>query len=290
MRNSLYFILAFLSFSSNAQIVNADFEKWNDTLVPGFPRLEGWDHVKRTGTVGGFFGTWRDTPGEHGKYGLMVSRWYYYDWDAVRQITPINYNPDWLTGFYRYTSTNLVGPNPQDTATVEVYLTLWNSTLNRRDTVGTGSQDLWLSTVYAPFICPIGYTMAGIADSFRILISPSKLKGPGGCRDSNYCSFLTVDSLNFEQNTISVHTPVIAPLFGSFTLYPNPVTNYVVMNNPMGADFSYSVVNNMGQVVASGIGQKPNTILPVQNFPAGIFSVVIKTAKGQDYSLRFLKY
>lgn len=251
-------VALFTSFFSFAQILNADFEDWYiDTS--GYKKLTSWEHLSKTDLVasgsGPLWGTRQDNNSEHGSYALMLSRWYSYAWDNIRQRTAISSRPAQLTGYYKYTKTALLGAKTDDTAAVDIYMTVWNSSLGKPDTIGTGRRKLSSANVYTAFTCDINYTGSTIPDTIQIHIEPSIFRGIGAdCADSNYCSFLSVDNLVLHDNTSvpTVEKEVIS-------IFPNPSYNTlnIIAENKIER---IRIIDMLGRIMLEKSYDKPDKI------------------------------
>lgn len=232
MKQMFLLLLLCISHRVHAQIANADFEDWY-TDTSGQVRLQSWEHMD-----GGddpipytpFYGTWQESSSQHGAKALKMSRWYNYTWDAVRQKAPVNYRPAALTGYYKYTDNNLINGTvrSKDTALLDVYLTSWNAALQRRDTIGRGTEQFTASSQFMPFSCPLVYASAGVPDSLVLRFMPTKFKagsGSGICADSGLCSFLTIDNLSLVQSTAIAGERGKQP-----RVFPNPATDVLIVD------------------------------------------------------------
>jgi hypothetical protein len=95
-----------------------------------------------------------------------------------------------------------------------------------------------------------------------------------------------VDS-NTSLGVNNPESPVM--ITDQFTLYPNPATAQVFIENVLGTGYSYSIINSTGKAIASGKGQGIKTNVAVGNFPPGVYLVRIQSAGNKSFSLRFLK-
>jgi len=82
-------------------------------------------------------------------------------------------------------------------------------------------------------------------------------------------------------------SPII--ITGQFSVYPNPAKDHIVIENVLGTSYTYSIINSLGQNVASGKGQGLNTNVDLERLPFGLYVAVIVAADGQRFSLKFLK-
>jgi hypothetical protein len=269
-------LIALGSLTANAQLANPDFEDWYQVF--GVDRLDVWEHLaKGDQPTSTFPGTWKSTDSHHGDFALMLSRWYNYTWDVVRQKAPINTKPDFLNGYYHYTLTNLVGAVTHDTALVQVYLTRWNGSTMTQDTIGKAVKELGHAGSYTAFSCAIDYLMFGQPDSILIHIQPSKFEGIGtSCVDSNYCSFLVIDDLS-----LSTASSVPNTRYTGIRLYPNPVQNQLNIWNGDGHITEVRVTDLTGKLLASIAGADARVSINAEKWAPGIYLVHLRDRSQQ---------
>lgn len=274
----------FACLHGNAQLANPDFESWFDDN--GQTKLTGWEHlVKNDLNNVSLAGTWQTNNSQHNSYALILSRWYNYTWDVVRQKQSITGNPTALTGYYQYTENELTGgSNPLDTALVEVFLTRWNIPLQQQDTIGYGRKELGYSGGYSPFSCDISYLQVQQPDSILIRIEPSKWAGVSGyCADSNYCSFLTIDNLSLVDAT---SVPSIGST--SISIYPNPVTDILTIDNGR-QQFDVSVRDITGRLVYEEKDCRGKKLLNASSWKAGVYLVEVRCLLGQGKTYKLMR-
>jgi hypothetical protein len=274
----------FACSQAEAQLANPDFENWYDDN--GQTRLTGWEHlVKNDLNNISMVGTWQTTTSQHDSYALVLSRWYNYTWDVVRQRAPITGHPMELTGYYQYTENALIGGiHALDTAAVDVYITRWNSSLLQEDTIGYGRTELGYSGGYSPFNCTINYMQALQPDSILIHIEPSKWAGvSGNCADSNYCSFLTIDNLSLINATAVPQTAT-----PSISVFPVPVTDRITLRN-LGEAFDLSIVDMTGRVLYTAAPAITETSIDVSLWPAGVYLLQLRDSNGGSSVYKVVK-
>ena len=105
----------------------------------------------------------------------------------------------------------------------------------------------------------------------------------------------TISSIVYRD---SLH-PYVAPILNSVAtlsegnsstkIYPNPSSNYIMIELPEGAD-EYRISNSMGQtVVQRNIKIGGQVLEEVRNYPAGIYFLEIKNKKGAPLRSTFQK-
>jgi hypothetical protein len=276
-------LLLLVSLSGSAQLVNADFESWypDNNLM----KLTGWEHLMKyelPNTI--LVGTWQTTNAQQNTYALILSRWYNYTWDVVRQKAPINTSPLAVTGYYRYTETDLVGVVDKDTATVSVYLTRWNSGTLQPDTLAYGLRDLGFTNTYTAFSCPITYMQSGQPDSITVHITPSKFAGIGtSCADSNYCSFLYVDNLALSGTT-GIHETAGK----SIAIYPNPVTDQLYIKDLEENGSSDASITDITGRTITRFYVSGTSIVDTRSWSPGLYFIQVK-GRQHTFSYRIIK-
>ena len=283
MKSLLYFVAFTVSLNAQAQIADPDFENWYvDTN--GRKHLLSWEHLNSGEGPGGVHGTWQDSAtSQSGQRAVIVSRWYNYTWDLLKQRAPVNYKPAVLKGYYKYVDNDLIGGwATKDTALAEVFMTAWNSTLNKRDTVGTGRSDLIATSSYSLFHCPIIYnnTLTN-PDTIVIRLQPSKFfaGSMAGSAPNGWGSFLTVDNVSLEQTNAVGKLSEAEPI-----IYPNPATDELIVDLSGLGKCSIRVMDVTGKGVyrlAEATGQMT---VDIRSWTTGAYYLLID---GTRYSNTF---
>ncbi len=278
------FILSMACFCSSAQIINGDFENWF-TDSSGHARLNNWQHFDFGFATAHLAATWEVSDAEHGTHALELSRWYSYRSEWVIQKTSTASKPTILTGYYKYIDNFLISPYDIDTAVVYAWPTIWNSSTMQNDTIGMGKSLLMASSAYTPFTCPITYTDSRIPDSMIIFIKPSVWLSNGVfCRDSGYCSYLTIDNLSltspseimepFHHNEVSVY---LDAQFSTLCIVATNKINEIVIHNLVG------------QQVYRGQYNDEKIKVDISAFPAALFVVTTIDDEGLKTVHRVIK-
>lgn len=260
-----------LGLNAHAQIADPDFEQWHiDTI--GKKRLSSWEHLIAGGGANLFLhGTWQDSStSQSGQKAVILSRWYNYTWDVLKQKAPINHKPALLKGYYKYVDNDLTGGwAAKDTALIEVFLTAWNSTLNKRDTVGAGRKELTAANGYLLFSCTLSYSTLTIPDTIAIRFQPTKFVMAGGMAGSapnGWGSFLTIDNLSLEQSTAVEHLSKDGP-----AAFPNPATDVVLVDLSGLRTCSIRVTDVTGREVYRVPAASGHARIDVRPWNAGIY-------------------
>lgn len=225
--------------TAGAQLMNADFELW-DSVSTEKQAPQDWSTSRRGAGANDYFGTFQDSTSYHGRYALMVSRWYAYTWDMARQVVPTNERPGLLRGYYKYTDNDLT--SGKDTAFISVTLTRWDPMASRRDTIGLGVQKLTTAAEYQPFTVLVTYRSQETPDTLDVAISPTV--GSGQCQSGAWCSYLSVDDLRLESALAVAPTARV-----SLAAYPNPATNTVRIAGIGSASYNVTATDITGNTI-----------------------------------------
>lgn len=191
---------------------------------------------------------------------------------------PYTSSPKYFRGYYKYTSVS------GDSADFFCALTKWNSSLNRRDTLGTAAYREYATvSSYTQFNFKINYTDSVTApDTIVMLFSSS-----GGAQNfqGRVGSTLFVDEISLS-NTSGVYELLNNEV--SVEVYPNPtseVLNINVIDKVSG--LTYSIYNTEGKLVLKST-IKQYTSIDVSLFKAGKYYLSIHDTKGLVSSKNFV--
>ncbi len=282
------FSMLMLSAAGNAQLVNADFEQWEAPITEEilFNKPTGWiwsDGFNNSEEQ--FFYNPPQQDAQMNDYALTLSIWYHYGKDIALQTAPIDYRPEQLTGFFKYTHTlieDTEGP-VADTALIEVDLTKFNPTTLQLDTIGRGTLSLTSVDEYQPFEVNITYTSEEVPEYVTVRLDPSLVK-----RYMNryymsvsepVASFFTVDNLSLQgNNVLSVNN---TSKDKKVQLYPNPAKDNLRI--ALDEKQSIAIYTATGILVESLVASTVHT-LDVSNYAQGIYII-----KSNDEVVRFIK-
>ena len=291
MKTSLTILFSVLCFQlSTAQLQNLDFEQWNIDQTSGSPiKPTGWfDNENPI--------CYQDSLAFEGDFALGVSVWYWYSKTTAFQTAPISSRPLVLSGFYKYTE-NFVqfletGEIVDDTALVEVYLTAWNNTLARRDTVGSGKLPLFESVEYSEFNCFINYISNDLPDTIQVILDPSIMRrylmnsGFFATTESGRCSFLTIDNLSLSDDLTGISA---INDNSDLIVFPNPAQTKIQLGLNDNQQFSVEIFDSFGKCVHRSELGIPNSIIPIETFSSGVYFVRAIGVNGAKKITRFVK-
>ena len=86
---------------------------------------------------------------------------------------------------------------------------------------------------------------------------------------------------NYVENVIGDPTLFIANITGKVAIFPNPATDELTIKTDYGAYSSYSISNNIGQVLINGQVSAAQTKVDVKTLPAGVYYVTLKGANNK---------
>jgi hypothetical protein len=271
--------LLLLPFAGQAQLQNLNFEDWVSPFTSFTNKPTGWNihYDGRVDEPTTLFNCYNapDTAAQSGNYALKLSIWYDYTKDVAFQVAPINYSPTALEGYYTYTDNVIVPPTSNeeipDVAQVSVLLTKWNTSLQKKDTIGMGLLDLNGTATYTKFSVNINYFSPITPDTIRVLLDPSLLR-----RDSNLsffspnntASYFTVDNLSLK-NTNGPATSITETAAAiSAKVFPNPATDQLHINGFSGQGSLFDI---NGRQVLDTRSLNQNSTFSLAGLPTGLY-------------------
>ncbi|MDZ4756522.1 MAG: T9SS type A sorting domain-containing protein [Bacteroidota bacterium] len=180
---------------------------------------------------------------------------------------PYTYRPTVFRFWYKYS------PSTNDSAAAWVTLSKWNTTTNRRDTIGLCDSTLFTTaSSYTQAEYSIRYLNAKIPDTLTILFSSSiySTKQEG--------SKFIVDDVEL----VGGNTGISEGENYDVSVYPNPTSDYInVYSNNLTQPFHVSINDMQGNNVYSSVYKNmPNIAIPTAHFSKGIYIVKTTTEKG----------
>jgi hypothetical protein len=264
MKNLLMtFSTIFLFAAANAQLMNPGFESWEGAGGAAYPTAWLWN----PGTM-----EWtRTTDARSGSFALEVSVWYYYTDTKAEQWAPVNFKPTALAGYYKYTGNTIQNQTTtlttDDTAFATIYLTKWNTTTQKTDTIGRGHMPLLGSPSYRHFSCPVVYTSVETPDTVFVSMDPSLMRNGGtyfSPSTDGRNSFLKIDDLYLQDATTDVYE-VATP---SVTVWPNPAREQLIVRTDNVGSVARLYDLSGRQVLTKTLSGSINKI-DISSLPAG---------------------
>lgn len=244
MKRALLFTLCTLSFELWAQqIPNNSFETWTSELNGTYEEPGDWwatlnflrgfgqfapVTVKKTSDAQSGQYAAEMTTGTFGTFtipGLMVSGVVGEidltdPTDVIERGQPFTATPDKISGYYKYSPVN------DDSAAVNAMLTKYNTSTNRRDTIGFAEQVFYSNVgTYTPFEATFNYDIPNTTPDTIIIVLVSSagaqtLSGQPGSK-------FTVDNLS-----LSYIQGIKMDVFNAINVkvYPNPATDKIIFS------------------------------------------------------------
>ena len=198
--------------------------------------------------------------------GYIFSRNFFSDNPSIG----LDVTPQWITGWYKYE------PIENDSATIFLSFTKYNSTTEESEVVAEYGFLLGESSTYIPFTFPLSF--GEIPDSVDIGIASGNVEG-----NDDYVplgSVLYLDELSFD---FLEGTKV--PIFSdALEVYPNPASEFIMikMDEKIGNPKSVQLTDVMGRIIqfldienlsiGNGLLQ-----IDVKNYPTGMYYYNIET-------------
>jgi len=285
---SILFTSLLIAAAGNAQLVNADFEQWEAPITEEimYNKPTGWLWTDGFSTSEEqFFYNPPQQDAQMNDFALTLSIWYHYGKDIALQTAPIDYRPEQLKGFFKYTHTMIEdteGP-VADTALIEADLTKFNPTAQLFYSVGKGTLSLTSIEEYQAFEVNISYTSDEVPEYVTVRLDPSLVRR---YIDRFYisqaepvASFFTVDNLSLHGDAaLSVNNTTKE---NNMALYPNPAKDNLRV--ALDEKQAISIYTTTGTLVESLVAKSMHT-LDVSNYAQGIYII-----KSQDEVARFIK-
>lgn len=256
---NLLFPLAFgITNFCMAQIPNYGFENWS--TIKNYSEPVNWSSLNSTTsrfndftckkmgntTVGYSVSLWSKTINGKVVPGIIVSG--KIDTTTYKAISGFAYTgrPSELKGSRQF----MGGEN--DNGFIAAYLTKWDTTNSRRDTIGFAFEELkGMSHTWSDFKIPFKYNSILKPDSCVIVLSSS------GKTPKPY-SFLYIDNLSFDNKITSFD--IIEP--SQINVYPNPATTEIFISFVSGS----ASLNELKEIIlVDMLGKIVLTLLPAYN-------------------------
>jgi hypothetical protein len=276
-----------------AQIPNPSFELWDTFATYKSPKNWGNLDSLTACLPTPVFTCAIDSPGISSSYymkltsrytpagvvpGVAVSGKIDYTARTPKSGFPFTSRPQSLTGKWQYMAW------PGDQGFISVFLSKWNTTTNKRDTIGYVYEPLNdMVMIWFPFTINLKYYSGANPDSAMIVLSSS------GPTPVDY-SYLWVDSLEFAGSvpvgTITLGSAMTSEHSSPLSIYPNPASA-----NTCISYYSNSISNaqiTISDITGKKIGEMHVTAFTGENkfsvntsgFTPGCYSVTLTTEQG----------
>jgi hypothetical protein len=231
MKKRMFIALAFIftGIAAFAQIPNNGFENW--TSMGSYDNPDNWTTLNNITASAGVYTCTKGSPGVTGDSYIQLESKSVSGMGVVPGIAvsgtldmvtfkpkagfAFTGRPRQLTGSWKYMGSG------SDPGVIAVYLTKWDASLKKRDTVAAVKHLLVdMAMVWNAFSLDLTYLNASVPDSALIILSAS---GPAPVE----MSYLYVDNLSFtgSANGITAMEKVVS----MFSLCPNPAADAVIL-------------------------------------------------------------
>ena len=272
-----------ITYSAHAQISNPSFENWDASA--GYNVPVGWKTADSVTNLVGVLTCEQGTPGFSGSYylkltsknipatsgaaaGIAVSGNIDFTTYLPTSGFAFSGRPSSLTGEWQYASSAA-----NDSGVIAIGLTKWNSSLQKRDTVGYADYKLTGSvTTWTPFSVPIYYLTGEYPDTAIIYLASSGVNAANG-------SYLYIDTLAFS-GSVPTGVASINNTHPLISLYPNPNSSLFTVNISSDVtEMTQIIITNMFGDKVKEITTSTNTSVDIQlNESAGIYFINATTA------------
>lgn len=288
-RSILYFTTGlFLTASAWAQIPNNGFENW--TSAGSYQNPDNWDNLNAMTTSMSVYTCTKGTPGNPGTaYLKLVSKnvsgmGVMPGIAATGTINVGNMNvtggfafaqrPQSMTGAWQYMAYGA------DAGFVAVYLTKWNSGMNKRDTVAMALQSLsGMVMSWQNFTLNLTYMSGGNPDTAQIILSSSGMTPVAN-------SYLYADNLAFTGSVAGVKEN--GCLITQLSLFPNPANDQLTLELTLAKknDLKIQVLDLSGKIIKEvneiGLTGKVNKTLDLSALSKGVYFVRLLADQGSE--------
>lgn len=182
----------------------------------------------------------------------------------VKGGIPYTYHPTKFSGYYKYSTPEV------DSCSMGIYLTKYNSSQNKRDTVGQGVFTSGATDDWENFETDINYFSSEPPDSMNIVIlsSDTSLFVEG--------STLLIDNL-FIDEPVSINDYNHDDLESKIFIYPNPAKEFIYIDladNKL-ENCSVKLIDLNGRIVIESVLRSNNNKIDVSHLSPGIYFIEI---------------
>lgn len=285
MKTIYTIIAALFTTTTFAQIPNGGFESW--TNMGAYENPDSWGTLNNTTALASIYTATKATPGSAGTYFMKLTS--KTAGPSVVNGIAVSGKLDTLTGMpisgfpYTIRSATFTGKFQHmifgsSQGGMTVLMTEWNTSLNKRDTVGIGNLTLsGMAMSWTNFSIPINYGTGNNPDSCIIF-----LRASGTAPTNN--DYLWVDALSFtgtvlgneENNTIA--TNIIT--------YPNPVNEVlnISFESAESQSMDLTLSDLAGKIIFSknlgNVKGKMNETISTQGISKGTYILKLTSSKG----------
>lgn len=244
-------LLVFVSLTSLAQIPNNDFEVWSP--AGGYQSPDDWDNLNQITDNNGIYTCIKGSPGYTGASYLYLMTKVVpgkgivpgiavcgkLDTLTYKAKSGFSYStrPQELSYYMQY-----MPYDPSDSSSVKVFLTKWNVSFSKRDTIAYGAtyfNGMAHTWVYRTTL--LNYYSGDNPDSAMIIISSSD-------NTPSEFSYIYIDNLQFNGSVAGID-----PLFTDLNLsvFPNPASDFVTIEyeGKVNTECELMIFDSFGKIV-----------------------------------------
>lgn len=177
---------------------------------------------------------------------------------------PFTGKPQAMTGWYKYTSVN------NDSSSIYILLTKWNTTSNSRIRVGFAEQRDYTSVnAYTAFNLPINYYTADTPDSITIVFSASA--------GAEFNRGQVGSSLWIDDVVLAYSTGFLQPIMAenNLKIYPNPAKDYIQIQASEKSAINLALFDSKGAKLLTLQNISNQEKINIQNLKSGTYTVQI---------------
>jgi len=272
-----------------AQIPNNGFENW--TSMGSYSNPDSWDQLNAMTSSMSVYTCTKGTPGSVGASYLKLVSKNVSGMGVMPGIATtgmINMGNLSVTGGFAFTQRpqSLTGAwqymaSGSDAGFIAVYLTKWNTSLSKRDTVAMAMQNLsGMVMSWANFTINLMYMGGGTPDTAQIILSASGMAPVAN-------SYLYVDNLAFTGTVAGIKEN---KLNAEVKFFPNPSSDKLVVSFTNATKGQLEIFDAQGKMVKSlsNLDFTRSTTIDISDLAIGEYVIKFITADGTLFR-KFLK-
>lgn len=272
-RALLFLFLTAATLGSQAQtFFNSSFESW--TAGTGYDDPDGYSTSNALTFLGIPASVFKSTTAHSGTYSVECRSVAYTIFGSDDTISgfganvgfPFTSRPLMTDGWYQL----IAGSGSMHDASLVIFLTRWNTTLNAQDTVAVGMYGTSTTTgaVWTNFTAPLTYYSGLVPDTLWVVFA---LNGDAG-------AIMRLDDISFT-GTVTGISETSTLVFG---MYPNPATEEVCFTAFNDDVHRLEIISTTGNRVHTSTFTNTSN-LPITEFPPGIYHIrITDTVSGQS--------
>jgi hypothetical protein len=196
---------------------------------------------------------------------------------------PFSDRPYYLKGFYKYIPVN------DDSCRIASWLTKWNNSTHRRDTIAFATisyeQSKKTISTYTEFDIIYNYRSAASPDSITVIFASS---ADGANFHGGIGSALYIDEISLEYFPLSVVQKVKEEK--DFIVSPNPVSEYLIVKSKYPPkDVKINIYTSNGSFIKTKKIENSFDKISITELPVGLYMYEITKPDGMIETGKFIK-